>query len=57
MAVIDVSDSGELRIIANVATVSEAHCVTADDRGGVWICNPQGGKLLFMRDDLSLGNK
>jgi hypothetical protein len=42
-----VSHTGELRAIATVPTVSGAHCVAADDRGGIWVCDPQHGQLLF----------
>jgi hypothetical protein len=27
-----------------------SHCVAADDRGGAWICDPQGGRLLYFKD-------
>jgi hypothetical protein len=53
MAVIAVGDTGQLTTLVNVPTAGGAHCVTADDLGGVWVCDPRDGKLLFMKDDLS----
>jgi hypothetical protein len=51
MAILDVADSGALRTLARVPTASGAHCVAADDRGGIWLCDPAKGQLLFVRDD------
>lgn len=46
MAVLAVSDAGKLSLAATAATAPEAHCVTVDDRGQAWVCDPQGGRLL-----------
>jgi hypothetical protein len=50
MTTIDVAETGELRAIGTVPTAQGAHCVTADDRGGVWVCDPERGQLLFFQD-------
>ncbi len=46
MAVLRVSDAGELSLAATAATASGAHCVSVDDRGQAWVCDPGGGRLL-----------
>ncbi len=41
---------GELAPVSTVATAREAHCVTADDRGDVYVCDPEHGRLLLFHD-------
>ncbi len=53
LAVIGVAQTGELTALASVPTAEGAHCVTADDRGGAWVCDPQEGRLLFLKDDFA----
>ena len=36
--------------IGIIPTAKGAHCVTADDQNGVWVCDPQEGRLLFLKD-------
>jgi DNA-binding beta-propeller fold protein YncE len=50
MAIIRVSDSGELTMIGTVPTVEGAHCVTSDRSGNVYICDPHHGQLMVIRD-------
>ena len=33
-------------------TVKGAHCVTADDRDQVYVCDPVHGKILVFKDSL-----
>ncbi len=46
MAVLRVSDAGKLTLAATAETAPRAHCVTVDDRGQAWVCDPGGGRLL-----------
>jgi hypothetical protein len=55
LSILGVGDGGQLTSLATVPTAKGAHCVTADDRGGVWICDPEEGRLLFLKD--SFGSK
>lgn len=52
LAVIGVSAKGALTLLANGTTARDAHCVAADDRGGVWVCDPANGRLLRFADTL-----
>jgi len=50
--VLAVSPSGQLSSLGTAVTVSGAHCVTADDRGNAWTCDPDRGELLIYTDNL-----
>ena len=50
LAIIDVKDNGEVATLATLPTAKGAHCVTADEEGGVWVCDPQEGRLLYLKD-------
>ena len=50
MAIIGVSPKGVLSVLGTVPTVKDAHCVTADDRGNAYVCDPQNGQLLVVHD-------
>ena len=52
LAIIGISASGEARVLKTVDTVAGAHCVTADDRGQVYVCDPEHGKILVFKDAL-----
>jgi streptogramin lyase len=52
LAIIDVADSGALTLVHELPTAQGAHCAVTDDRGGVWVCDPAGGRLLELRDSL-----
>jgi DNA-binding beta-propeller fold protein YncE len=47
-----VSPSGELTSLGVLPTAKGAHCVTADDREGIWVCRPESGDLLYFADGL-----
>jgi hypothetical protein len=32
--------------------VKGAHCATADDRGQVYVCDPENGQILLFKDSL-----
>ena len=50
MAVIAVSDAGKLTVLGTVPTVKDAHCVTTDGHGVAYVCDPQHGQLLVVKD-------
>ncbi len=50
MAIIDVSPKGQLSIVRVVPTVKDAHCVTSDEAGHAYVCDPQHGRLLIVTD-------
>jgi hypothetical protein len=50
MAILGVSNAGKLALLATVKTARGAHCAVADDRHQVWVCDPDHGRLLFVRD-------
>ncbi len=50
LSVIGVSDSGKLSLLATGNAVKGAHCVTGDDQGNIWVCDPQHGQLLLYKD-------
>lgn len=50
MAVLGVSSSGELTLLATLPTASGAHCVAADASGNVFVCDPRNGRLLAFQD-------
>jgi hypothetical protein len=50
MTVLDVASDGKLSPVTTVPTAKGAHCVAADDKGGAWVCDPHGGRLLLFAD-------
>jgi hypothetical protein len=50
MTVLSIGADGRPSPVGTVATAKGAHCVTADDDGGAWVCDPNGGRLLFYRE-------
>lgn len=50
LTIVGVGASGEFVVLGTVATVPDAHCVTADDAGNAYICDPGKGRLLVFRD-------
>jgi hypothetical protein len=57
LAIVEVKDHGELVTLATVPTAKGAHCVSADHQGGVWVCDPEGGQLLFLKDSVPSRSK
>jgi hypothetical protein len=56
MAVVGVSATGQLSLLSMVPTVGGAHCVVADDRGNAYVCDPDNGDLLVIRDTATRSN-
>jgi hypothetical protein len=50
MAIANVSPRGELSLLDTIPTARHAHCVAADDRDGIWVCDPEHGRLLWFTD-------
>jgi DNA-binding beta-propeller fold protein YncE len=50
LTVIGVTGAGALDVLGKVETARDAHCVTADDLGDVYVCDPARGRLLTFRD-------
>jgi len=51
LSVIGVSNKGKLSLLATGNAVKGAHCVTGDDQGNIWVCDPQHGRLLMYKDE------
>lgn len=50
LAVMSVSASGALSLLRVLPTARGSHCAAADGQGGVWICDPDRGRLLYLDD-------
>ncbi len=50
MAILGVAKDGKLSLLGRVNTAQGAHCVTADDLGNAWVCDPDHGQLLLVKD-------
>ena len=52
LAIIGVSQGGEPRLLGTVETAKGSHAAAADDRGQVWVTDPDHGRLLVVKDTL-----
>lgn len=50
MGILDVAADGTLSLLGVADTANGAHCVTADDQGNAWVCDPDNGQILLFRD-------
>lgn len=50
LAIVGVSERGELKLLGKAAGVSGGHCVTTDGAGHVFVCDPRGGRLIEVVD-------
>jgi len=50
LAILAVSPSGALSTLAIAQAASGSHCVSTDDRGNVWVCDPEHGQVLVYAD-------
>lgn len=53
LAIVGVSPQGQLTLLGTVSTAKDAHCVTVDSFGRAWVCDPDHGQLLLVRDPFS----
>ena len=51
LGIVGVGAGGELTLLGNADTADGASCVTADDRGRAWVCDPEEGQLLRIDDE------
>jgi hypothetical protein len=50
LAIVGVSSRGEMAILGEDDAALGSHCVVGDGQGGVYVCHPDGGRIL-VRDD------
>jgi hypothetical protein len=50
VAVVGVSTDGDLAILGQVDAALGSHCVVGDNQGGIYVCDPDAGRIL-VRDD------
>jgi len=50
MGILDVAADGKLSLLATADIANGEHCVTADDLGNAWVCDPDHGQLLLIQD-------
>jgi DNA-binding beta-propeller fold protein YncE len=50
MAIVAVGDDGSLKLLGKGAGASGGHCVTTDDAGHAYVCDPQHGRLIANAD-------
>jgi hypothetical protein len=51
LSIVEVSDKGVPELLGVMDTVKSAHCVTGDNADGIWVCDPNGGRILYFKDD------
>lgn len=56
MSILDVTDDGTLSLLGMADTANGAHYVTVDDQGNAWVCDPDQGQLLTVRDPFQASN-
>src|SRR6516162_1730346 len=50
LAIIGVSPGGEPRLLCTVETAKGSHAAAADNRGQVWVTDPDHGRVLMVKD-------
>ena len=50
IAILAVPDAGSLTLLGQLETTPKGHCMTADDRGQLWVCDWREGKILRFKD-------
>src|SRR5262249_16727928 len=50
LAILAVAPSGALTTLGIAQAATGSHCASADDRGNVWVCDPEHGQVLVYRD-------
>lgn len=51
MAIISVSDDGNLKLLETVPAAEGSHCVTTDQNESAFVCDPKHGSLLVIKDN------
>jgi hypothetical protein len=52
LSIISISEKGEPKLVGIKDTVKGSHCVTGDNLDGIWVCDPDHGRILFFKDEL-----
>jgi DNA-binding beta-propeller fold protein YncE len=52
LAIVKVGDDGKLSVLGKGAGAKGGHCVTTDDAGHAYVCDPAGGRLIVDTDAL-----
>jgi len=55
LAIVGISSAGTPTVLQTINTVKGAHCASADDRGRVYVCDPDDGRILVFKDSLPRG--
>lgn len=50
LTVVSVASDGSLRVAGSAAAPMGSHCAATDDHGTVFVCDPNGGKILVVKD-------
>jgi len=50
LAIVGVSSAGHMAVLGEDDAALGSHCVVGDGQGGVYLCDPDGGRIL-VRDD------
>jgi hypothetical protein len=50
LAIVAVTQQGELSLVKTVPSVEGGHCVTSAPNGNIYVCDPRHGKLLVIQD-------
>ncbi|HWA75370.1 MAG TPA: hypothetical protein VG937_23695 [Polyangiaceae bacterium] len=50
LVMLGVDPKGQLTLLERRSAPPRTHCVTADDAGNAWVCDPDRGRLLRVRD-------
>lgn len=50
VAIVGVDGAGRMRVLGKREAVAGAHCVVGDGRGGVYVCDPDMGRILVRED-------
>ena len=54
LAVVGVSSAGAMTILGEDAVARGSHCVVGDGRGGIFVCDPDHGRLLVRKDSFAV---
>jgi hypothetical protein len=49
-AIVLLTDTGELKLLGKGPGAAGGHCVTTDDAGHAYVCDPKGGRLIVVDD-------
>jgi DNA-binding beta-propeller fold protein YncE len=51
LSIVDVTKEGILKLLGVRDTVKGSHCVTGDNTDGIWVCDPDHGRILYFKDE------